>query len=459
MHQIKQRFPTIVITIPKELSQKNNLKIFARIEAYGNNTFPFFLSSEKISLASYKEVIFVVIFLGPMFFLFLFNSFICIFLKDKAYFFYICYLFLWILVSFISFYKLEVIFGFHFGYKISLVFYALLIMAFVRFCYYFFDIKKNIPHANYLFSLLIAIGVIIIGSAYINIFFAYQATSLFGLLVGVSILGIAIMSLCRGQKQARFFLIGLSVYTLSIIVWAPYINGYIEHNFLLANIHILGSLIEATFLSFALVDRYYLLKQEIEMTYIRLKKANVQMIQAFGTTVEKRDPYTAGHQFRVSNLAEAIAKQMKLEKHFIESVKLSALIHDIGKIGVAKSLLTKKKRLSDDEFQKIKNHVSIGYDIVKNLDIEQEIKDGILHHHERLDGSGYPLGIKKEQISLIGKILAVADTVEAIANARPYRTALGLGEAIKVIKKGRNKTYDKQIIKACLKVLKSGFHF
>ena len=458
VHQIKQRFPTIVITIPKELSQKNNLKIFARIEAYGNNTFPFFLSSEKISLASYKEVIFVVIFLGPMFFLFLFNSFICIFLKDKAYFFYICYLFLWILVSFISFYKLEVIFGFHFGYKISLVFYALLIMAFVRFCYYFFDIKKNIPHANYLFSLLIAIGVIIIGSAYINIFFAYQATSLFGLLVGVSILGIAIMSLCRGQKQARFFLIGLSVYTLSIIVWAPYINGYIEHNFLLANIHILGSLIEATFLSFALVDRYYLLKQEIEMTYIRLKKANVQMIQAFGTTVEKRDPYTAGHQFRVSNLAEAIAKQMKLEKHFIESVKLSALIHDIGKIGVAKSLLTKKKRLSDDEFQKIKNHVSIGYDIVKNLDIEQEIKDGILHHHERLDGSGYPLGIKKEQISLIGKILAVADTVEAIANARPYRTALGLGEAIKVIKKGRNKTYDKQIIKACLKVLKSGFH-
>ena len=88
-----------------------------------------------------------------------------------------------------------------------------------------------------------------------------------------------------------------------------------------------------------------------------------------------------------------------------------------------------------------------------------KIKDGILHHHERLDGSGYPLGIKKEQISLIGKILAVADTVEAIANARPYRTALGLGEAIKVIKKGRNKTYDKQIIKACLKVLKSGFHF
>ena len=232
------------------------------------------------------------------------------------------------------------------------------------------------------------------------------------------------MSLCRGQKQARFFLIGLSVYTLSIIVWAPYINGYIEHNFLLANIHILGSLIEATFLSFALVDRYYLLKQEIEMTYIRLKKANVQMIQAFGTTVEKRDPYTAGHQFRVSNLAEAIAKQMKLEKHFIESVKLSALIHDIGKIGVAKSLLIKKKRLSDDEFQKIKNHVSIGYDIVKNLDIEQEIKDGILHHHERLDGSGYPLGIKKEQISLIGKILAVADIEANQSPAGDFRRGL-----------------------------------
>ena len=318
-HQIKQRFPTIVIAIPKELSQKHNLKIFTRIEAYGNNTFPFFLSSEKISIASYKEVIFVVVFLSPMIFLFLFNGFICVFLRDKAYFFYICYLFFWILVSFISFYKLEVIFGFHFGYKISLVFWGLLIMAFVRFCYYFFEIKKSNPYANYILLLLIAMGFVVIVSAYIDIFFAYQATSLLGLLTSMSILGIAITSLYRGQKQARFFLIGLVVYTLSIVVWAPYQNGYLEHNFLLANIQIVGSLVESIFLSFALVDKYYLLKKEIETTYMRLKKANVQMIQAFGTTVEKRDPYTAGHQFRVSNLAEAIAKQMKRNNHILES--------------------------------------------------------------------------------------------------------------------------------------------
>ena len=185
---------------------------------------------------------------------------------------------------------------------------------------------------------------------------------------------------------------------LSLILWIIYNNGILEYTVVLANIHLVGSLIETTFLSFALVDKYYLLRLEMNQTYERLKKANVQMIQAFGTTVEKRDPYTAGHQFRVSRLAEAIAKQMNLEKDFVESVKLSALIHDIGKIGISKNLLTKKSKLSGNEFQKIKKHVQIGYEIIENLDISQNIKDGILHHHERLDGSGYPKGIKKDYL-------------------------------------------------------------
>ena len=154
-------------------------------------------------------------------------------------------------------------------------------------------------------------------------------------------------------------------------------------------------------------------------------------------TVEKKDPYTAGHQFRVSKLAEAIAKEMNLEGQYVESVKLSALIHDIGKIGVSPRLLTKKQNLSKTEFKKIQQHVLMGYEIIENLDIPQEIKDGILHHHERLDGSGYPKGIKNEKISLIGKILAVADTVEAITNKRPYRRAVGLVTALGFSKKKR----------------------
>ena len=150
---------------------------------------------------------------------------------------------------------------------------------------------------------------------------------------------------------------------------------------------------------------------------------------------------------------------MNLEKNFIESVKLSALIHDIGKIGISKNLLIKKNKLSSNEFQKIKKHVQIGYEIIENLDISQNIKDGILHHHERLDGSGYPNGIKKDKISLIGKILAVADTVEAVTNARPYRRSLGLKTAIEILKKGRNNIFDRQVVKACLIVLRSGFNF
>ena len=150
---------------------------------------------------------------------------------------------------------------------------------------------------------------------------------------------------------------------------------------------------------------------------------------------------------------------MNLEKNFIESVKLSALIHDIGKIGISKNLLIKKSKLSGNEFQKIKKHVQIGYEIIENLDISQNIKDGILHHHERLDGSGYPNGIKKDKISLIGKILAVADTVEAVTNARPYRRPLGLKTAIEILKKGRNNIFDRQVVKACLIVLRSGFNF
>ena len=120
-------------------------------------------------------------------------------------------------------------------------------------------------------------------------------------------------------------------------------------------------------------------------------------------------------------------------------------------------MLTKKSKLSGNEFQKIKKHVQIAMKSLK-IDISQNIKDGILHHHERLDGSGYPKGIKKDKISLIGKILAVADTVEAVL-MRPYRRPLGLKTAIEILKKGRNNIFDRQVVKACLIVLRDGFKF
>ena len=114
----------------------------------------------------------------------------------------------------------------------------------------------------------------------------------------------------------------------------------------------------------------------------------------FGITVETRDFYTSGHQFRVSSLAKAIATQMRLDTYFVENVKLSALIHDIGKIGIPKKLLGKKTSLNEKEIRTIQEHVNLGYQIIKDLDIPKTIKHGILHHHERLDGSGYPMESK-----------------------------------------------------------------
>ena len=420
-HQIANRFPAISVAIPPELLAAGDLQIFMRVEIYGLTNFPIILTKNKIAHSYHKEVIFASFFIGAIILLLIFNFFIFNILKDRSYLFYIFYLLSWIIVGAIGYYKFEVFLGVRLGYEITLVGYALSVFFIVVFSYEFLEVKKNCPVVGYFMLLLVVFDIAVAGIVFFNAILGYQLLSILGVLMTLTIFVAAMVCLYKKQRQARLFSIGWLFYMLSLILWIIYNNGILEYTIVLANIHLVGSLVETTFLSFALVDKYYLLRLEMNQTYERLKKANVQMIQAFGTTVEKRDPYTAGHQFRVSNLAEAIAKQMNLEEDFVESVKLSALIHDIGKIGISKNLLKKKHKLSGNEFQKIKKHVQIGYEIIEHLDISQNIKDGILHHHERLDGSGYPNGIKKDKISLIGKILAVADTVEAVTNARPYR--------------------------------------
>ena len=246
------------------------------------------------------------------------------------------------------------------------------------------------------------------------------------------------------------FIIGWGIFMLTTVVWIFCLSGVLPYNFITSQIQIFGLLCQTLFLSFALLDRYSLLRKRVATANDKLKKANAQLIHVFGITVETRDAYTAGHQFRVSSLAEAIATQMRLDTYFVENVKLSALIHDIGKIGIPKKILIKKTNLSEKEFKRIQEHVNFGYQIIKDLDIPATIKKGILHHHERLDGSGYPNGIKKHKISLVGKILAVADTVEAVTNARPYREALGLEKAFDIIKE--NKNFDKRVVRACNQV-------
>jgi len=179
----------------------------------------------------------------------------------------------------------------------------------------------------------------------------------------------------------------------------------------------------------------------------------LQTIEAVALTVEKRDPYTAGHQHRVAALAEAVATEMGLPERRIEGIRLGGIIHDIGKIYIPAEIINRPGRLSATEMALIRTHPEVGYDIIRGVPFPWPVKEMILQHHERLDGSGYPQGLKGEEIILEARILAVADVVEAITSHRPYRAALGLDAALAEIERGRGELYDAAVVDACVRVL------
>jgi HD-GYP domain-containing protein (c-di-GMP phosphodiesterase class II) len=172
--------------------------------------------------------------------------------------------------------------------------------------------------------------------------------------------------------------------------------------------------------------------------------------------VELRDPYTAGHQRRVGDIAAAIGEELKLSEDQIKGLRFSGYVHDIGKISIPAEILSKPGRLTGNEFALIKTHSQQGYDVLKGIDFPWPIARAILEHHERVDGSGYPRGLKGEQISLEARILAVADTVEAMSSHRPYRAALGLDAAMREIQEQSGKRYDERVVAACLRLLRAG---
>lgn len=183
-------------------------------------------------------------------------------------------------------------------------------------------------------------------------------------------------------------------------------------------------------------------------------------IKALGSTVEKRDPYTAGHQNRVAQLSKAIAKKMGLSKDRVKGIELGAIIHDIGKIYVPAEILNRPGKLSKAEFEMIQSHSQVGFDIIKGLKFPWPIADMVLSHHERLDGSGYPNGLKGDEICLEAQILAVADVVEAVSSHRPYRPAKSIQEGLNIINNGRGTHYNPEIVDICIKLIKNeGFEF
>ena len=181
---------------------------------------------------------------------------------------------------------------------------------------------------------------------------------------------------------------------------------------------------------------------------------------AVANTMEMRDPYTAGHQRQVAQLAGAIAQEMGFSAERVEGMRVLGCLHDIGKIAIPAEILSKPGRLSPMEFTLIKDHPRVGYEIIKDIDFPFPLAEGILQHHERLNGSGYPQGISGSDIIPEARILGVADVVEAMASHRPYRRSLGIDQALEEISRNRGILYDPEVVDICLKLFnEKGFSF
>ena len=209
-----------------------------------------------------------------------------------------------------------------------------------------------------------------------------------------------------------------------------------------------------------LEEKEKLTEQELQLSYQKLQKTMEGTINTIGNIVEVKDPYTAGHQQRVSQLAVHIAQELNLPQNKIEGIRIASLVHDIGKISVPADILNKPTKLTDIEFSLIKDHPQIGHDILKSIEFPWPIAQIVLQHHERLNGSGYPNKLKGDEILLEAKIICVADVVEAMSSHRPYRPALGIDAALEEISKNKGILYDPEVVDICIKLVREkGFQF
>ncbi len=203
-----------------------------------------------------------------------------------------------------------------------------------------------------------------------------------------------------------------------------------------------------------------LLEQKVEKKTSEIQEMLQGSILSMSLMSEIRDPYTAGHQQRVAQLAGAIATDLGLSATIIEGIRIAAILHDVGKIRTPVSILTRTGELLEAEMAVIKIHSQVGFEILKNIPFPWPCAQMVLQHHERLDGSGYPFGLRGNEILLESKILAVADVTEAISSFRPYRPAQGINAALEEIKKFRDITYDADVVDTCLRLFKtSSFQF
>jgi putative nucleotidyltransferase with HDIG domain len=195
-------------------------------------------------------------------------------------------------------------------------------------------------------------------------------------------------------------------------------------------------------------------EEKLRNSYEKLQTIFDGVVKAIARIVETRDPYTSGHQERVSMLAVAMADEMGLSPDHVDAIRTAATIHDLGKIYVPAEILTRPSNLKDIEFNLIKTHPAVGCDILKSIDFTYPISEIIHQHHERINGSGYPRGLVGESMLLEAKIIAVADTIEAMASHRPYRPAVGIEKGLEEIFRNRGILYDPVAVDVCLRLFK-----
>ncbi len=194
-------------------------------------------------------------------------------------------------------------------------------------------------------------------------------------------------------------------------------------------------------------------EEERRTTAERLKRVLLQTVRSLSLTLEMRDPYTTGHQRRVAQLSTAIGRRMGLSEAVVEGLRTGGLLHDIGKIHIPAEFLSRPGKLSAEVHKVIRMHPQMGWEIMKDIEFPWPVADMIRQHHERLDGSGYPLGLKGDEIILESRIIAVADVLEAISSHRPYRPALGLDVAIQELRDHSGTRYDPAVVQACIDVV------
>ncbi len=195
---------------------------------------------------------------------------------------------------------------------------------------------------------------------------------------------------------------------------------------------------------------------ELKQSFDKLRRAQDQTVVALASASEIRDPYTSGHQQRVTKLACAIAESMDLSENLIEGLRIAGLLHDIGKISVPAEILSKPGKITQDEYNIIKQHCRIGYEILKGIEFPWPVAQIVLQHHEKMNGSGYPQGLIGEEILLEARILTVADVIEAMSSHRPYRAGLGIDKALDEVMNNKSTFFDPAVVDICWNLFSSG---